>query len=99
MADKKRSEPSLDKYGTGTQTETERTKNEDSKKRTLLLSSSDYIKLQKTNPRDMKIALPETTHDDKSLSSISGSHEEGRIPRKKPKKKVPEPLVTANKLT
>ena len=29
---KKRSEPSLDKYGTGTQTETERTKNEDSKK-------------------------------------------------------------------
>ena len=35
----------------------------------------------------MKITLPETTHDDKSLSSISGLHEEGRIPRKKPKKK------------
>ena len=30
---------------------------------------------------------------------MSGSHEEGRIPRKKPKKKVPEPLVTANKVT
>ena len=30
---------------------------------------------------------------------MSASHEEGRIPRKKPKKKVPEPLVTANKVT
>ena len=47
----------------------------------------------------MKITLPETTRDDKSLSRMSGSHEEGRIPRNKPKKKVPEPLVTANKVT
>ena len=30
---------------------------------------------------------------------MSGSHEEGRIPRKKPKKKLPEPLVTENKIT
>ena len=47
----------------------------------------------------MKITLPETTRDDKSLSSISGSHEEGRIPRKKPKKKAPEPSFTVNKVT
>ena len=47
----------------------------------------------------MKITLPVTTRDDKSLSSMSGSHEEDFIPRKKPKKKVPEPLVTANKVT
>ena len=43
---KKRSKPSSDKSGTGTQTETERTKNQDSKKRTLILSSSDDIKLR-----------------------------------------------------
>ena len=30
---------------------------------------------------------------------MSASHEEGRIPRKKQKKKVPEPLVTVNKVT
>ena len=47
----------------------------------------------------MKITLPETTRDDKSLSSMSASHKEGRIPRNKQKKKVPEPLVTANKVT
>ena len=47
----------------------------------------------------MKIISPVTTPDDKSLSSMSASHEEGRIPRKKPKKKVPEPLVTTNKVT
>ena len=88
-----------DKSGSGTQTETERTKIKISKTRTLLLSISDDIKLQKTNPKDIKITLPETTCDDKSLSSMSGSHEEGRIHRKKPKKKVPEPLVTVNKIT
>ena len=32
-------------------------------------------------------------------SMPSESHEEGRIPRKKQKKKVPEPLVTVNKVT
>ena len=55
--------------------------------------------MRKTSPRDMKRTLPETAHDDKSLSSMSGSHEEGHITRKKPKKKVPEPLVTTNKVT
>ena len=47
----------------------------------------------------MKITLPEKTRDDKSLLSMSASYEEGCITRKKPKKKVPEPLVTANKIT
>ena len=47
----------------------------------------------------MKITLPVTTHDDKRMLSMSHSHEEGRIPREKPKMKVPEPLVTANKVT
>ena len=55
-------------------------------KKTLLLSSSDDIKLRKTNPRDMKITLPVTTRDDKSMSSMSHSHEEGRIPRHTSKK-------------
>ena len=78
-----------DKSGSGTQTETEQTKEQDSKKRTLKLSSSDDIKLWKHNPKDMKKTLPETTCDDQSFSSMSASPEEGRIPRKKLKKKVP----------
>ena len=55
--------------------------------------------MRQTNPRDKKITLPETISDDKILSSMSGSHEEGRIPRKKPIKKVTKTLVTANKAT
>ena len=47
----------------------------------------------------MKIKIPETTRDDKSFSSMSASHDGGPIPRKKQKKKVPEPLVTVNKVT
>ena len=47
----------------------------------------------------MKIKITETTCDDKSFSNMSASHEEGRIPRKNPKKKVSEPLVTSNKVT
>ena len=47
----------------------------------------------------MKIKIPETTRDDKIFLSMSASHEEGRITRKKPKKKVSKTLVTANKLT
>ena len=46
----------------------------------------------------MKITLPETNRDDKSFSSMSTSHEEGRIPKKQ-RYKVPEPLITANKVT
>ena len=62
---KKISEPTSDKSRSGTKTETERKKYQDSKKRILELSSSDDIKLRKHNLQDMKITLPETTHDDK----------------------------------
>ena len=44
----------------------------------------------------MIITLPATKSDEKIFSSMSRSHEEDRIPRKKQKKKIPEPLVTAN---
>ena len=47
----------------------------------------------------MKIKIPETTLDDESSSSMSASHDEGHIPREKQKNKVPEPLVTVNKVT
>ena len=56
-------------------------------------------KLREQDPKDMKIKIPETNRDDKSFSSMSASHDKGRIPRKKPKNKVPEPLVIANKVT
>ena len=46
----------------------------------------------------MKIKIPETTRDDKIFSGMSASHEEGRIPNKQGNK-VPENLVTANKVT
>ena len=46
----------------------------------------------------MKITFPETNRDDKSFSRMSASHEEGHI-TKKQINKVPEPLVTANKVT
>ena len=45
----------------------------------------------------MKIKIPETTRDDKSFSSMSASHEEGRIPKKQ-RNKVPEIIFTANKV-
>ena len=83
---KKRSEPSLDRSGSGRQTETERTKKQETKKRPVKLSSSNDNKLREHDPKDMKIKLPETTRGDKSFSSMSTSHEEGLITRKKPKK-------------
>ena len=46
----------------------------------------------------MKIKIPETTCDDKSFSSMSASHKEGRI-LKKQKNIVPELLFAANKVT
>ena len=46
----------------------------------------------------MKITLPVTTRDDKILSSMSVSHEEGRIPKRQ-RNKVPEPFFAANKVT
>ena len=53
--------------------------------------------MREQNPKDRKIKIPETTRDDKSFSSITASHEEGRIPKKQ-KNKVPEPLLAANKV-
>ena len=47
----------------------------------------------------MKIKIPKTTCDDKSFSSMSASQDGGCIPRKKQKKKVPETLITGNKVT
>ena len=47
----------------------------------------------------MKIKIPETTRDDKNFSSMYASQDRGPIPRKKQKKKVPETLVTVNKVT
>ena len=47
----------------------------------------------------MKIKTPETNRDDKRFSSMSASHDGGPIPSKKQKKKVPESLVTVNKVT
>ena len=50
----------------------------------------------------MKITLPVPKSDEKILSCMSRSHEDDRIPRKprkKGKRKIPEPLVTANEVT
>ena len=55
--------------------------------------------MREQDPKDTKIEIPEITRDDKSFSSMSASHDGGPIPRKKQKKKVPEPLVTVNKVT
>ena len=54
--------------------------------------------LREQDPKDTKIKIPRTTRDDKSFLSMSASHDGGRIPREKQKKKVPEPLVTVNKV-
>ena len=72
-----------DKSGSGTQTETERKNKQNSKKRSLQISSSNDNKLREQNPKDMKIKIPETTRDDKIFSSMSASHEDGRIPKNK----------------
>ena len=47
----------------------------------------------------MKITLPVPKRDKNILSSMSRSHEDDRIPRKKQKKKIPSPLVTAHEVT
>ena len=64
---KERSEPSSDKSGSGTQTEIERTKKQNSKKISLQLSSSNYNKFQEQDPKNTRIRIPETTRDDKSF--------------------------------
>ena len=78
---------------TGTDsTETEKSEKNISKKRSE--TSSD-----KPNPKYMKITLPVPKSDEKILSSMSRSHEDYSIPRKKQKKKTPKPLVTAHEVT
>ena len=76
----------MDKSGSATQTETERTEKQDSKKRSVRLSSSNDNKLTEYDPKDMRIKIPKTTRDDKSCSSVSQSLNLGLIPRKKEKK-------------
>ena len=56
--------------------------------------------LDKVDPKDMKITLPSSKSDDRSLSSMSNySHETDRIPKKKKPKIIPGPLVKAPKVT
>ena len=47
----------------------------------------------------MEIKILKINRDNKSFSSMSASQDGGRIPRKKQKKKLPEPLFTVNKVT
>ena len=76
----------------GDTTDTEKSEKSKSKKR----SESS---LDKVDPKDMKITLPSSKSDDHSLSSMSKfSHEYEKIPRKKTNI-IPEPLVTAPKVT
>ena len=51
------------------------------------------------DPKDMRIKIPKTTHDDKICLSMSQSLDLGPIPRKKQKKKVSETPITGNKVT
>ena len=95
---KKRSIPSLDKSGFASKTETEQTEKQDSKKRSVQLSSSNDKIFSEQDPKDMRIKIPKTTHDDKSYSSMSLSLDLGPIPRKK-NNKVSETSITGNKLT
>ena len=73
-------------------TETEKPEKTISKKRSE--PSSD-----KPNPKDMKITLPAPKSDEKRFLSMSRSHNDDSIPRKKQKKKIPEPLVNAHEVT
>ena len=57
--------------GSASKTETERTEKQDSKKRSVQLSSSNDKKLSEQDPKDMRIKIPKTTHDDKIYSSLS----------------------------
>ena len=51
------------------------------------------------DPKDMRIKIPKTTHDDKIYSNMSQSLDLGPIPRKKQKKKVSETSITGNNVT
>ena len=51
------------------------------------------------DPKDIRIKIPKTTHDDKGCLIMSQSLDLGPIPRKKQKKKVSETSITGNKVT
>ena len=91
--------PSLDKSGSASKTETEITEKYTPKKETLPLASSDNKKMAGQEPKDMTIKTNKSAHYDKSCLSMSVSHDIGRIPRKKQKKKVSETSITGNKIT
>ena len=56
--------------------------------------------LDKDDPKYMKMTLPSSKSDDRSLSSMSKySHETDRFPRRKKSKIIPGPLVKAPKVT
>ena len=56
--------------------------------------------LDKLNPKDMKITLPSSKSDDRSLSSMyKYSRETDKIPRRKKSKIIPGTLVKAPKVT
>ena len=56
--------------------------------------------LDKDDPKYMKITLPSSKSDDRSLSSMSKySHETDKIPRRKKSKIIPGTLVKAPKVT
>ena len=65
--------------------ETERTEKQDSKKISVQLFSSNDKKLSELDPKDTRIKIPKTIHDDKSYPSMSVSLDLSRIPRKKQK--------------
>ena len=78
LESKKISVPSLDKSGSASKTETEQTK--------IQFSISDDKKLAGLDPKDMRIKIFKSAHDDKSYWSMSVSLDIGHIPRKKQKK-------------
>ena len=80
---KKISVPSLDQSGSASKTEKVRTEKYDSKKRSVQLSSSVDKKLAGLDPKDMRIKILKSAHDDKNCSSMSVSLEIGPIPRMK----------------
>ena len=78
----------LDNKTGSDKTETTKSQKTISKKRSEALSDEP-------NPKDMKITSTVPKSDERRLLSMSRSHEDDIIPRKKQKKKIPEPLVTA----
>ena len=90
---------SLDKSGSAQKNVTEQTEKLDNKKRSVQLSSSDDKKMAGLDPKDMRIKIHKSAHDDKIYSSMYVSLDIVHIPMKKQKKKVSETSITGNKVT